>query len=276
MATAVPGLAACYWPPQDPDHGRWIIGIGDLTANRHHWALTAEATATSPRFGFASFDLRGRADSLELAATSSAATHVADVFAVADSVAAEHVVLIGHGYGASIAMLAALTTPSRVAAIIAVDGPVAASGDLSTVGAILDPSILRIGRTFAHRDMYLQYWQAQGWFAAGGVDRGARHALLADLSGSGFGWQVRVSAKAVNDDIAKRPNVLDLPAGDLMNRSVVVRTRHGHAPDEASLDLEPLGITNVRTVDGCHGGVLLKSSSAEAVAEVICEVVSGG
>lgn len=271
LTTAAPGLAAWVWPAREPDRGSWVIGIGDLTANRFHWDLTA--TAIAGRFGFASFDLRGRADSLELGPTSSAAAHVADVFTVADSVATERVVLIGHGYGASIAMLAATTTPSRVAAIIAIDGPVAASGEPSAIGAMLDPSIARIGRTFPHRDTYLQFWQTQGWYAAGGVDRGARHALLADLSGSGFGWQVRLSPRAVNGDIANRPEFSVGSADSVMDQSVVLRTRHGHSPDEPGLDLEPLGITDVRTVEGCHGGALLQSSSAAAVAEVICEVV---
>ena len=206
LATAVAGLHAAVWPPKVAAGASWMIGVHNLTANLCYWGPVASALAGE--VGFAAFDLRGRAGSWGLAASSGMGAHVADVLAVADAVGAGRFAVVGHRYGEAVATGVARAAPERVTECITLDGitcevVAAHRADLSNLAGLLDPTIDRLASAFPNRDAYLAYWRSQPWFTAAGVDRTVRHALMADLVGSGFGWQVRVSRSAVDHDVAE-------------------------------------------------------------------------
>ncbi len=239
LETEVAGLHAAFWPPKVAAGAGWVIGVHNLTANLHYWGPVANTLGGD--VGFAAFDLRGRAGSSGLADSSGMGAHVADVLAVADAVGARRFKVVGHRYGAAVATAVAKAAPERVTECITLDGitceDVAAHrADMSDLAGLLDPTIDRLASAFPNRDAYLAYWRSQTWFTAAGVDRTVRRALTADLVGSGFAWQVRVSHSAVDHDVA------ELAASRIgvdparFDSTVSYRVHRSHLADSALID----------------------------------------
>ncbi len=274
------GLNVAAWRPESDD-APWVIAIHDLTANLHHWGPVAEALAG--RVGLVGFDLRGRAGSRRCGGGSGLDIHAQDVLGIAETLGAGPVGIVGHGYGGAVAIVASRQRSLRDAHLILIDGPVVVTNDGSVsaldLAMALDPSSARVGATFANRDAYLAFWRGQPWFTSAGTSRLARRALLTDLTGSGFGWQVQVAAAAVDRDVTDYINWLGDWDPNRLPRHIAVRATHGYSPDDGPLNRlgdagPPLSTMELVEVDTTHAGILLEDTPAKRVADVIVEVVA--
>lgn len=99
---------------------------GLLVGSMASWYFTsAPAVAKGHRVRL--YDLRGHGKSERAKTGYDLSTMAGDLGAIAASFSSEPVALVGHSYGAAIALHYALTNPSRVAKLVLVDAPLPAS-----------------------------------------------------------------------------------------------------------------------------------------------------
>ncbi|HVE91844.1 MAG TPA: alpha/beta hydrolase [Actinomycetota bacterium] len=116
--------------------GRPLVLLHGLSGSSGAWASTAGAVA--PRFRVLAVDQRGHGESgrTDDPLDFTLERLVLDVFNVSDALQASPIVLVGHGIGATVAMLAALEDPDRVDALVCVGASAApldpASGWMAT------------------------------------------------------------------------------------------------------------------------------------------------
>jgi pimeloyl-ACP methyl ester carboxylesterase len=110
-------------------------------------------------------DLRGRGASAGLEGPYGLDAHVADIAAVLRRLGAPPVVLIGHSWGAVVALAVAARHPELVRSLLLVDGglpPAPASGGTATHSN--DRVLSRIGATYSSADAYLAPWREHPGF----------------------------------------------------------------------------------------------------------------
>jgi pimeloyl-ACP methyl ester carboxylesterase len=95
---------------------------GLLVGNMTTWFWTA-APALAQRYRVITFDLRGHGLSERAASGYDIATMTHDLGALVDDLAGEPVALVGHSYGAVVALTYALRNPDRVTKIAVVEAP---------------------------------------------------------------------------------------------------------------------------------------------------------
>lgn len=273
------------WPaPSVEGDAKVAIAAHGITANHLSWAKVARRLADYGT-SVAAPDLRGRVQSASLPGPWGLRRHAEDLLAVADQLGQDRGVYVGHSMGAWVVAVLAATWPGRVAALVLVDGgfsvalPDGADPD-ELLAATLGPALARLGRTYPSRDAYLAEWAAHPAFA-GGIDRDVRAYLLADLSGSGFGWRSSVREDAVRTDGRQllidedvRAAVHRLPA-DLP--VTVVRATRGLFDEPNPLVpaelVDPWAASHptaeVVTVDANHYTLVTGDKGAEAVADAI-------
>jgi pimeloyl-ACP methyl ester carboxylesterase len=265
LDVGVASLAAWYWGGDAKSP--LVVGVHDLAANGLWWADLA--AAGTGRMRFAALDLRGRSGSWSLGASASLAQHRRDVQAVADAVGAPTFAVAGHGTGAAVALEVAAASPERVRDVVLLDGPSAAASLVRPPSGTRDPALARVGATYAHRDLALGALLDGGWLPEAGLSRNARRALDADVAGSGFAWQVRVDASAVERDLTElerwRPP-------DMSTRTVLVRAANGHHIDDPPLALA-FEAADALAVPTTHAGLLLDASAVAIVADLLASTI---
>ena len=246
-----------------------VVGVHDLAANGLWWSDLAIAGAG--RMRFASLDLRGRAGSSGLGATASMTQHVNDVRSVADALFAPTFVVAGHGTGAAVAIEVAAAMPDRVADLVLLDGPPAVASLARPSAGPRDPIVARIGATYAHREAALRALLDGAWLPEPGLTRMARRAVTADVAGSGFAWQVRVDAQAIDRDLTelehwRPPEVSTAPS------TILVRAAHGHRVDDPPVALS-FEAADALVVPTTHAGLLLDANAVAIVAELLESII---
>ncbi len=136
--------------------GHLVVFVHGLTANRHIFTQTAEFLH---RHGFSTvaYDLRGRGDSFKPHTEYSTDVHVNDLRNLIEHLKyPKPVILIGHSFGAGIALEYAKRFRSGTAALILLDGGANLTvwQRLKIYAAIL-PSLKRIGKVFSSREAFL-------------------------------------------------------------------------------------------------------------------------
>lgn len=107
-------------------------------------------------------DLRGRGGSKEISGSEGGiAEHARDLLDLMDREGLERVVLIGHSMGAMIGVYLAAEHPERLSGLVLVDG---GSDVNEEIDALVDPSVKRLGETYASREAYLEYMKSQPTF----------------------------------------------------------------------------------------------------------------
>ncbi|MBI4494968.1 MAG: alpha/beta hydrolase [Chloroflexi bacterium] len=109
-------LAYSEWPGQ----GRPLVLLHGLASNRHIWDLVAPHLA--PRFRVLAPDQRGHGESDKPDQGYDVATPAADLECFLQAAGVEQPVLVGHSWGAGVALVYAATRPEAVAALVLVDG----------------------------------------------------------------------------------------------------------------------------------------------------------
>ena len=151
--------------------GRPLVFLHGLTGSSAVWVSTSGAVA--PRFRVLALDQRGHGQSgrTDDAGEFTVQRLVLDVFDLADSLQSGPLTLVGHGLGATVAMLAALDDPAKVDALVCVGAS----------AAPLDPST--------------------GWMATR-----SRVATAIERGGMEAGWQTYLESGIFGWDLEDMPN----------------------------------------------------------------------
>jgi len=135
-----------------------VLAIHGLSSNRRLWNwLRAEA----PELSLIAPDLRGRGGSVAVGGPSSVARHAQDMVAVLDELGLESVTVCGMSMGGFVAVALATAHPSRVRAVVLVDGgfPMAVHEGLTADGvrAAFTAQAARVDRAFADVEEYADF-----------------------------------------------------------------------------------------------------------------------
>lgn len=136
-----------------------LLCVPQLTG--HKGSFTALAQQLAPEYRVIAVDLRGRGDSDKPLENYGFAYHARDLLALADALALDQFVLVGHSFGATTATYLASIQPKRVKAVVLMDG--GADPHEGTLKAMY-PTIQRLGRTYASLDAYLTAMRAIPFF----------------------------------------------------------------------------------------------------------------
>ena len=112
-------LAARAFPPPRPDAPALLMHHG-LASSQHIWDLMLPRLV--PRFWVVTFDARGHGESSKPSSGYGFDRTVEDLERVADSAGLGSSVVVGHSWGAMVALEAVVAHPSRFAGAVLVDG----------------------------------------------------------------------------------------------------------------------------------------------------------
>jgi pimeloyl-ACP methyl ester carboxylesterase len=195
-------LATSMWPGDGPV----VIAAHGITANHTSWE--AVARSIGGRVRLVAPDLRGRADSASLPGPWGMASHAADVLAIADHLALDQVLLVGHSMGGFVVANAAEAASPRVSGLVLVDGglPIPATlppdADVeAVVRSVIGPALDRLDLAFESVDAYFDFFRAHPAFRdfwSGDVEAYLRHDL-GDVGSDGR-WRSRARKDAVLQD----------------------------------------------------------------------------
>jgi pimeloyl-ACP methyl ester carboxylesterase len=166
--------------------GPVVLAVHGITANGLSWGPVADQLAG--RVTLLAPDLRGRAGSRDEPGPYGLERHADDLIALLDERGIESAVLSGHSMGAYVAALAAARHPSRVRAVVMVDGglafPLPPGTDVDALlTAVLGPAIARLDTTFATHEDYRSFWRAHPAFGfewTPALDAYLMHDLIGD------------------------------------------------------------------------------------------------
>ncbi len=153
----VNGISLAYhdWPGERGP----LICLSSITG--HKGSFTALAQHLSPQYRVLSLDLRGRGESDKPADGYGFAYHARDIIAFADSLHLDSFTLIGHSFGATAASYTASLQPSRVQALVLMDG--GADPKAENLRAMY-PTVRRLNKTYKSMEEYLAAQRAVAYF----------------------------------------------------------------------------------------------------------------
>lgn len=129
-------LRATRWPGTGPA----VLLLHGLASSRRFWDLVVPGLAGLP---VVTLDQRGHGDSERPPGPYDGATVVRDVTTALDALGLSRVVVVGHSWGASVALRLTAEAPERVLAAVAVDGGLgvvpAVGADREQLRALLTP-----------------------------------------------------------------------------------------------------------------------------------------
>lgn len=110
------------WSPAEPQHGLPpMLLLHGLASSAHIWNLVAPQLAAHG-YMVTALDQRGHGESEKPDSGYDFATIIADDHAAVAELGIERAVLVGHSWGAAVALQYAATYPDQVAALVLVDG----------------------------------------------------------------------------------------------------------------------------------------------------------
>jgi pimeloyl-ACP methyl ester carboxylesterase len=235
-------------------------------------------------------DLRGRGGSADLGAPLGLDAHVSDVAAVLLEHARAPVVLVGHSWGAAVALVVAHRHPELVRSLVLVDGGLpprrGAESEEGTRRSIERVSE-RLRRTFASVDDYLQPWRAHHGLRDYWDDHIAR-TFTADLVGSAPALRCSLRADALAADLASTyldDDVVEQALLGLRHRAVLVRSARDMADAEhpqysdavaAEWRLRVPRLEDVFAADENHYTIMLRLSGVATVADIVRQEMRSG
>ena len=253
-----------------------VLAVHGISSHRRLWNwLRAEM----PELSLVAPDLRGRADSFDVAGPSSVPRHAEDMVAVLDELGLDRVHVVGMSMGGFVGVELATGYPDRVQSLVLVDGgfPMARPAGMAVedVDAVFADRLARLGRAFTPAELAEQFAQT-----APMLDRDdplLADYLALDLAADGT---VRLSGEALKSDFAS-VFFADSPWESL---TLPVRfsyaefaTGPGTAPAYPAEAVERYATvcTTVRFVPGVdHAGSIMTKAGAVAAADLITEALS--
>ena len=254
-----------------------VLAIHGISSHRRLWNwLRAE----SPDLTLVAPDLRGRADSLQVAGPSSVSQHAEDMIAVLDALGLRRVHVLGMSMGGFVAVDLAARFPDRVKSLVLIDGgfPMAAPAGLTTdnAAAVFADRVGRLGRTWTSQEL-LEFFTSSTGSMLDPADPLLVDYLMHDLDASGV---VRLSGEALISD-AKSVFFADSPWAALTHP-----VRFAHAQWATGADTDPAYpaekvaryatvCTEVRYVEGVdHAGSIMTKTGAVVAAELLAEALA--
>lgn len=239
--------------------------------------------AAAPSLSLVTPDLRGRADSVGLPGPYSIRRHTDDLIRVLDALDIGALTVCGMSMGGWVAVDLAIAHPDRVRDVVLVDGgfPMAVHRTLSReqVPAAFAPQLAMLERTWPDTATYVGVQADANPLLA--ADDPLLHDYLGHFLADGH---IRLDREALLDDAT------DVFFGESRWHELTVPTRFVYAewsagpgsppaysPEDAAKFHATLGmVARPRRVPGVdHASLMMTPAGAEAVAEVLTEVVSG-
>lgn len=176
-----------------------VLAVHGISSTRRLWDwLRVEA----PEISLIAPDLRGRADSIDVAGPSSVQQHARDLIAVLDDQGIDRVVVCGMSMGGFIAVALATTYPDRVKSLVLVDGgfPMAKAPGLTPelLPVVFKDRLDRLEHRWDNLDDYLAFFTGSTAPLLDPADPVLRGYLAHDLKDG----RVRLSGQALLDDAA--------------------------------------------------------------------------
>lgn len=270
----VPGGALAY--EVVPGDTEPVLAIHGVSSHRRLWLWLHDA---APDITLLAPDLRGRADSVDVAGPSSPQRHADDLALLLDHLGLESVLVLGMSMGGFVALHLAHRHPRRVSSIVLVDGgyPMAPPAGLTrdNVEVAFADRVGRLSRSWESVEEYLDYFTSSTTPLLDRDDPLLREYLQHDL-GDG---RVRLSGEALITD-AREIFFGQTPFSDV---AVPVRFLHaqwGTGPDSAPAyppeAVERYAAT-ARTVVGVqgvdHAGSIMGARGAAATAALLREAL---
>jgi lipase len=254
-----------------------VLAVHGLTLNAVEFrALTHQlgddATVLAP-------DLRGRGTRRGDGPPYGLATHADDLAALLRDHGGDPAVVVGHSWGAAVALVLAHRFPALVRSVVLVDGGLPAS---PAPGAHVNPTdrvLARLATTFPSVDAYLDTWRSHPGLVAHWNDH-IEALFTADLVGEPPELRPGLRAEAFLEDTASYVET-DLSARALAEVTcpiVLVRAGRGMLDDPVPLygnEHVPPGVRDVFLPELNHYTVLFTDAGAAAVADVVRDELEG-
>ena len=247
-----------------------VLAIHGISSHRRLWSwLRAE----SPDLTLVAPDLRGRADSVDVAGPSSVTQHADDLVAVLDALELDSAHVIGMSMGGFVAIDLAHRYPERAKSLVLVDGgfPMAAPPGL-TAEALPALFADRLGRLTKKWDLdaYVEYFTSQTAPLLDPHDPLLREYLSHDLGPDGT---VRLSGDALVADagsifFGESPwQELSLPVRFLYAQWSTGPASRPAYPDVTAYAEKCVEVRYVEGVD--HAGSIMTKAGAVVTAELV-------
>lgn len=262
---------------QLPGSSEPVLAIHGISSQRRLWNwLRAEA----PSLSLVTPDLRGRADSVDVAGASSMTQHADDLVAVLDALGLDAVHVCGMSMGGFVAVNLAHRYPDRVKSLVLVDGgfPMAKHEGLTRemLPAVFADRLDRLTHVWSSLEDYLAFFTASTAPLLDRHDPLLRDYLAHDLRDG----RVRLSGEVLLSDAA------DIFFGDNPWESLTLPIRFLYAqwstgadsapayPPEAVASYRSRTVTT-RYVEGVdHAGTIMSKAGAVATAELLAEALA--
>jgi len=253
-----------------------VLAVHGVSSQRRLWnwfsAVAPEVTLVMP-------DLRGRADSVDVAGPYTPARHAEDLVAVLDDAGLDRVHVLGMSMGGFVAVELAASHPDRVKTLILVDGGyrMAAPPGMTrqTLPLVMADRVGRLGRRWSGVDEYLEYFTGSTAPLLDRADPLLRNYLEHDLADG----RVRLSGEALIDD------AVALFFDELAWDRVEVPIRYVTAEWSAGADTPPayppesverirdkaLRVVEVKGVD--HASLIMTRRGAQVSADLVREAL---
>lgn len=212
-----------------------VLALHGLTLNHAEFHLLGESLAGSARM--VAPDLRGRGASAELPPPYGLEAHVEDVAAVLVHLGGPPVVLVGHSWGAVVALAVAHLHPDLVRSILLVDGglpPAAGVASDQSTDRASQRVLARLASTFASVDAYLDIWRGQPGLGHHWNEH-IKRAFATDLAGTAPSLRCNLKPEAFTVDIAStyaQSGLAERAMVQLRHRATLIRAARNMADEE--------------------------------------------
>jgi pimeloyl-ACP methyl ester carboxylesterase len=254
-----------------------VLAIHGISSHRRLWlwlhAAAPEVTLLAP-------DLRGRADSVDVAGPSSPQRHADDLALLLDHLGLESVPVLGMSMGGFVALHLADRHPGRVSSIVLVDGgyPMAPPPGLTpdNVQVAFADRVGRLSRSWTSVEEYFDYFTSSTTPLLERDDPLLREYVEHDLRDG----RVRLSGEALVSD-ASAVFFGQTPWSDVTVPVWFLHAQWGTGPDSAPAypaEAVERYATTARTVVGVegvdHAGSIMSPRGAAATAALLREAVA--
>lgn len=270
----------------DVDLALWRSGEGSPIVCLHgitaqHRSFNSLAKHLGGEHELVGLDFRGRGDSEKPDSGYGLETHAKDVLRALDHLGVERAVLCGHSMGAFVAMKAALMYPSRVRALILLDGAwprvEVSEEEQKAMNEGLARAFSRLDMTFEGIGAYLDFWFPGAGLSPEDLDPDLADYYLFDLEEADGGYSPKAHRPAAEEDAAALPSA---PTAEEMEKvscpAMLARATEGFFPgseplisDEARDAMaEALDIRSQTVLEATHYSMMFEPSSEKVAAEI--------
>jgi pimeloyl-ACP methyl ester carboxylesterase len=266
-----------------------VLAVHGLTLTHAEFHLLGECLASGQGGGIRLIapDLRGRGGSAAHPGPFGLEAHVADVAELLKHMACSPVVLIGHSWGAVVALAVAHCHPELVRGVVLVDGglpPAQGSTSEQSTTRASERVLARLNVTFPSIEAYLDTWRAQAGIGPYWNSHVAR-TFAYELTGTPPALRCSLRADAFIADLATTyapKSLAERAFTELAHRAILVRPARNMADENRPQYSDAVTRAWLDRVDGLedrpvenenHYTIMFVRSGAATVADLIRELL---